>query len=126
MVVMPMSDFDKKVENFFKNYHDRGMKKWAGFFLSDHTLKINKKKAQQKIVYLPKKRMSEEEISEVLLKAFSNHYKVNIQLKERDCNGNLKKDISGFVEGYYENKLIVSGKNIDINDINNIEVDNYL
>ena len=126
MVVMPMSDFDKKVENFFKNYHDRGMKKWAGFFLSDHTLKINKKKAQQKIVYLPKKRMSEEEISEVLLKAFSNHYKVNIQLKARDCNGNLKKDISGFVEGYYENKLIVSGKNIDINDINNVEVDNYL
>ena len=51
---------------------------------------------------------------------------MNIQLKERDCNGNLKKDISGFVEGYYENKLIVSGKNIDINDINNVEVDNYL
>ena len=41
MAVMLMNDnFDQKVENFFKNYQDRGMKKWSGFFLSDHSLKI--------------------------------------------------------------------------------------
>lgn len=36
------SDFDKKVTEFFRTYQDRGMKKWQGFFLSDHTLAIKK------------------------------------------------------------------------------------
>ncbi|GEL15175.1 hypothetical protein [Pediococcus cellicola] len=32
-------------ERFFKNdYHDRGMLKWGGFFLSDHTSAIQKMK----------------------------------------------------------------------------------
>ena len=44
MAAMPMNkEFDKKVEDFFKNYRDRGMVKWAGFYLSDHVLKMHKK-----------------------------------------------------------------------------------
>ena len=38
------SELDKRVEEFFRNYQDRGMKKWAGFYLSDHTAKINQDK----------------------------------------------------------------------------------
>lgn len=32
---------DKLIYDFFKNYQDRGMKKWTGFLLSDHTAQIS-------------------------------------------------------------------------------------
>ncbi|MCI1923190.1 MAG: hypothetical protein LKJ64_03860 [Lentilactobacillus buchneri] len=36
------------VNNFFKHdYHDRGMAKWQGFFLSDHTAALKKQKAKE-------------------------------------------------------------------------------
>ena len=41
------SEFDKIVEEFFRTYQDRGMKKWAGFYLSDHTAKINRDKKRR-------------------------------------------------------------------------------
>ncbi|RGW83703.1 hypothetical protein [Lactobacillus amylovorus] len=49
------SDLDKRVEEFFRTYQDRGMKKWAGFYLSDYTAKINKDKKRRNTVYIKKK-----------------------------------------------------------------------
>ncbi|AEG40879.1 hypothetical protein GCM10008918_12840 [Lactobacillus kefiranofaciens subsp. kefiranofaciens] len=48
---MSKSPFDQRIEEFFRNYQDRGMKKWVGFFLSDHTAKINQSTMQRKMVY---------------------------------------------------------------------------
>lgn len=123
MVVMLMSsDFDKKVTEFFRIYQDRGMKKWAGFFLSDHTLKINKDRAKRALVYPKKPTMSEEEISQLLFRAFSDHYYVKVQRKEVDDQGNFKADICGFVEGYQNEQIVISGKIIELSDINNVEL----
>lgn len=118
-----MSKFDKIVLNFFKNYQDRGMEKWAGFYLSDHTMKINKDKSKRAVVYKEKKMMTEKEISAMLLAAFSNHYLVHIQLKEVDGNDNLHPDIVGFVEGYQEDKIIITRRMVKLDDINNIKID---
>ena len=117
-----MSDFDRKVELFFKNYQDRGMKKWAGFFLSDHTLKINKDQSKQKIVHHKKETMPLVEIGDLLFKAFSEHRYVEIQLKELDGEGEFKDCLSGFVEGYYGSMIMVSGQKIDLNNINHISL----
>lgn len=123
MAVMLMSsDFDKIVTDFFKNYHDRGMKKWGGFFLSDHTLKINQDQKKRDEVFPKRKTMTEEEVSTKLFQAFSNHYYVEIQLKELDNEGKYKADICGFVEGYIDKQIIVSGQRIILDDINNIIV----
>lgn len=120
MAVMLMNDFDRKVEEFFKNYQDRGMKKWAGFFLSDHTLKINKDRAKRAVVYPKKETMSEEESSRLLFKAFSDHYFVRVQLKQVDDNGNYQADICGFVEGYEDTQIIISGQKVALHEINNV------
>ncbi len=115
--------FNKRVEEFFRTYQDRGMVKWSGFFLSDHTMKINKDKARRAVVYHKEKEMTSEEISIILLKAFSDHYPVSIQLKELDENGNLQPYIQGFVEGYNaKNQIIVSGNLINLNEINYISL----
>ncbi|MGZ1153541.1 hypothetical protein ACXO2Y_05780 [Lactobacillus delbrueckii subsp. bulgaricus] len=42
-------EFDQRVTDFFAHYQDRGMKKWAGFFLSDHTAMINKETRQKSV-----------------------------------------------------------------------------
>lgn len=128
MEEMPMNNesFDKEVDDFFKNYHDRGMKKWAGFFLSDHTVQINKSNIARNTVYHKKPEMSQYEISKVLLKAFSNHNSVEIQLKNLDEDGKLSADIKGFVEGYdVQTKIIVSGYPISLDSINNIKIQEH-
>lgn len=36
-------DANQVANDFFKfHYHDRGIKKWGGFFLSEHTAKLKK------------------------------------------------------------------------------------
>lgn len=117
-----MNDFDQIVEDFFKNYQDRGMKKWAGFYLSDHTAKINKDNALQNQFRHKKRTMSVDEIGEVLFNAFSNHYCVKLQLKERENSGQVKKDIAGFVEGYQENVIFISGQKVELDNINHISL----
>lgn len=116
-------NFDQKVENFFRNYQDRGMKKWSGFFLSDHSLKINQDNRKRATVYSKKTEMSEAEISKILLQSFSNHYPVSIQLKNLDEDCRFAEDIKGFVEGYSnENMVTISGTAVHLDDINHIEL----
>jgi hypothetical protein len=73
-------------EQFLKNkYHDRGMLKWQGFFLSDHTSAIKKEVNSP----IPKKKaeMSQTEISECLSEAWKYGKTVILQLNQVDING---------------------------------------
>lgn len=117
------SDFDKKVTEFFEKYQDRGMKKWQGFFLSDHTSVLRKDYKQRATTYPKKSEMTVEEVSSVLFKAFSDHYKVSVQRKTRNADGLYQADIVGFVQGYEDdNAIYVSNKLIDLDDINHVEL----
>ena len=120
---MLMNDFDKIVQDFFKNYQDRKMKKWQGFFLSDHTMAINKDKQERSVKHPAKDTMSIEDISLQLLKAYGNHRMVHLQLKVMNDDNQLPADIVGFVSGYSEDCIIVAGQKIALEDINNISVD---
>lgn len=120
---MNSKEFDRKLDNFFRNYQDRGMKKWAGFFLSDHTAKINQSNRQRKMVYSKKPEMSQTKISKILLTAFYKHQLVSLQLKELDQNGNLPANIEGFVDGYTNQDIIViSGIPVPLAEINHVEI----
>lgn len=119
---MNNSKFDKAIQDFFKNYHDRGMQKWGGFFLSDHTVQINKDNQKANTFYRKEAEMDLQEISRIFFKAFSNHYKIRLQLKDRNYNNEFKKDITGFVDGYHDSQIIVSGYAIELEDINHVEI----
>ncbi len=118
-----MSPFDKVLDDFFRNYQDRGMKKWAGFFLSDHRVKLNKDEVKRKIVYHKKPEMTADQIGAVLLKAFSQHYAVEVQLKDIDADGQFAPDIVGFVEGYQDAGTINIGHHaVKLDEINNAQL----
>ena len=115
------SEFDKRVEEFFRTYQDRGMKKRAGFYLSDHTVKINQEQRRRDTVYVKKKTMSQKDIRAMLMRSFGEHRKVSVQLKELSVDNDLQADIVGFVEGYQEDTAIISGNLVLIDNINHIE-----
>ena len=115
-------EFDKRLDDFFRTYQDRGMKKWQGFMLSDYTStvsKIDKKRAQ---VYEKKKTMSLESISEILMIAYANHRSVSVQLKQVDIDDEFLPNIVGTVEGYQVDHVVIAGEWIELENINHVEI----
>lgn len=116
-------EFNNVLNDFFKNYQDRGMKKWQGLMLSDHTAAINRSKLDLDKVYVKKKTMTQEEASELLMYAYANHKIVSVQLKELDADDNVQPDIEGVVEGYNIDDIIVSGMIISLDNINHVDIE---
>ena len=116
------NDFNDTVNNFFKNYQDRGMKKWQGFMLSDHIATLNRDKEEKAKVYTEKDTMSETEISQVLLQAFANNKVVAVQLKEKTLDKKIQPDIVGLVKGYHGDKIIIGDTEVELSNINHIEI----
>lgn len=116
------NNFDDVVNNFFKNYQDRGMKKWQGFMLSGHIATLNRDKEEKAKVYTEKETMSEVEISQVLLQAFANNKLVSVQLKEKTLDKKIQPDIIGLVKGYKGDKIIIGDNEVELGNINNIQI----
>src|SRR5699024_4601448 len=83
-----MSEVQKKGEIIMTylndQYHDRGMKKWAGFFLSEHTAEQEKIQKGLAHTNYPKPQMSEQEIGKVLQIARIKNKSVAIQIEAID------------------------------------------
>ena len=116
------NNFNDIVNNFFKNYQDRGMKKWQGFMLSDHIATLNRDKEEKAKVYSEKDAMSEAEVSQVLLQAFANNKVVAVQLKEKTLDKKIQPDIVGLVKGYDGDKIIIGDTEVELSNINNIQI----
>lgn len=116
------NNFNDTVNNFFKNYQDRGMKKWQGFMLSDHIVALNKDKENNAKEYSEKFSMSEADISQVLLQAFANNKLVSVQLKEKTLDKKIQPDIVGLVKGYKGDKIIIGDTEVELSNINNIQI----
>lgn len=119
---MNSKDFDRIVFEFFKNYHDRGMVKWQGFYLSDHVLKMHKKHKAESYVEIKKEEMSESEISAVLFKAFGEQRLVRIQLAMLDQEGIRPRSFTGHVLGFDEDKVVIDKQIVDLADIGHAEI----
>ena len=115
-------EFDQVLDDFFRTYQDRGMKKWQGFMLSDYTStvsKIDKKRAQ---VYEKKQPMSQEAISELLLSAYANHHPVSVQLKVIDSEDDFLPNLVGLVQGYQADHIVISDTWVELENINHVEL----
>lgn len=115
-------EFDKRLDDFFRTYQDRGMKKWQGFMLSDFTSKVGKIDKKRAQVYEKKKTMSLESISEILMIAYANHRSVSIQLKQVDIDDKFLPDMVGTVDGYQVDHVVIAGEWIELEDINHVEI----
>lgn len=86
-------------------YKDRGIVKWFGMMLSDHSEALKKEAMNSRQIEIKaKEEMTEGEIANVLHKAFVTNTPILIQANVmRD--GNYYKDLECKVSGYVENQI---------------------
>lgn len=112
-----------------RDYDDRGMAKWMGFYLSEHTAEMEIEKKERNTFWSRKSKMSEIEISEMLETSYTSREVVEIQLSELNTDGNAYADIVGVVEGFRDTSIFVSHPDTGIqvipsNSINHIRIIN--
>lgn len=112
------------VQQFFDHdYHDRGMIKWQGYMLSDHTSALKKESKQRATVIEPKPLMTAEEIGEVLEQSYANNKRVSLQLYSTSSDRTLEPDKTGKVLGVQDNNVFVDGNDwIAIDTIRHAEL----
>lgn len=84
---------------YVRNYDDRKMAKWLGFYLSEHTAEMNKEKNQRHEVWQRREPMSEETVGKILNQAYTNQQQVRLQLAYLNAEGQPEADLIGLIAG---------------------------
>lgn|GEM_PF-233195 len=122
---------DESAEQLFMEakrvYQDRGMMKWIGFYLSDHTAVLNKESKERNHINDGKEPMTLEEIGAILQKAYLQNKRIAIQLETLDDEGNYLDDLVGKVIGQREDKIYLNEEergavHLTIEQIHHIEI----
>ncbi|MCI1700221.1 hypothetical protein [Liquorilactobacillus nagelii] len=113
---------EKEAEDFFKNYYqDRGMLKWQGFFLSDHTAALSKKERLKKSFCRPQQTLTS--IMELLMHSWQSRKDIVIQLNQIDTDQEIT-EFQGVIQGFDEKQVYLKINQrfqaIDISEIRNI------
>ncbi|MDD6386573.1 hypothetical protein [Lactobacillus equicursoris] len=111
-----MSAFDKRVEDFFAHYQDRGMLKWEGFFLSDHREQLAKARKTNAAPAFKPEMMSQEEAANALYLACFSEKQVKVVLSQVDSEGNFKT-VTGRVSTDQEGGILIGQQKLDLDEI---------
>ncbi|WP_035052938.1 hypothetical protein [Carnobacterium pleistocenium] len=104
-----------------KEYHDRGIKKWAGFYLSEHTAVQEKLTNERHEVNPQKQQMDPQEIASVVNESILKNKSIAIQIEAVDQNGCYKDDVVGLIVGGDELGIYVNDTKVDFDEIRNIQ-----
>lgn len=112
-------------DSYFHDYVDRGIMKWQGMYLSEHTAEMEKELQEEEHVILAKDKMSEHEIQQVLASAYETQNLITIQLEMKDMDNNYFEDISGTIIGFDELGILVDGKLVLYEEIRHIALKSF-
>lgn len=90
---------------FQRDYHDRGMLKWGGFFLSDHTVAL--KHDANQTVEPRHEAMSLIAISEQLLVSWQEKQTIKVQLNVTDEQERQLTTVTGMVVGMADEVIVL-------------------
>lgn len=102
-------------------YRDRGIKKWAGFYLSEHTATQEKETNEKKKFNPQKKQMDSQKIASLVNESILKNKSVAIQIEAVDQNGHYKDDVVGLIVGGDELGIYVKDTKVDFDEIRNIQ-----
>ena len=112
--------------SYGESYQDRGMVKWAGFYLSEHTDTLNDQMTREKNCPQQKMQMDIDEIGTILSEAQRRNKEIAIQIEERDSNGYYKPDTVGVIKGFDELGIFVGNTKIGYDEIRHVAFSNEL
>ena len=104
-----------------EEYHDRGIKKWAGFYLSEHTAAQEKLTDERQKSNPQKQQLDSQEIALVVNEAILKNRSVAVQIEAVDQNGCYKDDIVGLVAGGDELGIYINDTQVDFDEIRNVQ-----
>ena len=107
---------------YFQQYNDRGMKKWQGFFLSEHTTSVHNEQNRANKIVPQKRKMTQGEIGQIFEFAFNNNRQVVVQLEIKDTEGKYFDDTVGFIRGYDELGFMIGDTKVHYDEIRNVEL----
>lgn len=122
---------DESAQQFFMEakqvYQDRGMVKWVGFYLSDHTAVLKQAAQKRHQVNLAKKEQSLAEISRLLQQAFLQKKRVSIQLNLLDSESNFMNDLVGKIIGQKDGVIYLAEEEqgilqVEIDQLRHVEL----
>lgn len=93
-----------------KDYEDRGMQKWAGFYLAEHSRKLEELSKEENQVC--KEEQSLEEVSEILFELWKQNRQGVYQLNQVVDNQYMQ--LSGYVVGFSEDEIIIKTLSGDV------------
>ncbi|MBO0445535.1 hypothetical protein JZO78_04195 [Enterococcus ureilyticus] len=117
-----MTDHIDLSDPYFRNYEDRGMKKWQGFILAEHTASVHKEQKRANKIVPQKRKMTEGEIGQICEFAFNNYRQVSVQLEIKDTEGKYFDDTVGFIDGYDELGYMIGDTKVHYDEIRNVEL----
>lgn len=112
-------------DSYFHDYVDRGIMKWQGMYLSEHTAEMEKKQQEEEHVIVPKEKMSEHDIQQVLASAYESQHLIAIQLEMKDTDNNYFEDITGKLLGFDELGILVDGKLVLYEEIRHVALKSF-
>ncbi|MEO1771710.1 hypothetical protein [Candidatus Enterococcus ferrettii] len=118
-----MYDDETAMELFLEakqNYQDRGMIKWIGFYLSDHTALLNKDNQQRYKENLQKSQQTLEEIGLLLQQSYTQNKRIALQLEALDSERKYYDDLVGRVIGQKEQLIYLA---TDEEDMIHLEIE---
>lgn len=104
------------------DYEDRGIIKWQGMYLSDHTEKIACQAKEKRTINLAKVKMTNEEIARVLNKAIIKNKAVAIQKEEIDVEGHYSDELIGQIDGNDELGIYIHSNKVNYDEIRHVEL----
>ncbi|MDA9469909.1 hypothetical protein [Enterococcus sp. 5H] len=115
-----------QLDPYFLEYKDRGIKKWTGFFLSEHTAAVEKKIEQERIIErLPQQ--STAQIDHYLDQSIKYNKLLDIQLNTLDDLGKVKPHVTGTFRGFADMDTVMIGDvYIDYMDIRHIKIRDFI
>ena len=111
-----------ETKNILDSYQDRKILKWMGFYLADHTEKLDNDLLNRQFIEQSKEKMSQESIDNTLQYAYEKGLGISIQKDIKDINGYYMKDTVGKIEGFNDRNLVINGETILFDEIRHIEV----
>lgn len=102
----------QRAKMFFEHdYHDRGMVKWQGYYLSDHTENVQayerKRQAATAMPVMPDQSL--EDLAAVLFTAYQEQCPVLYQVKARKLGGQVAAIRTSKVYGYIDDAIVFEG-----------------
>lgn len=107
MILQPVSEQQARslASRFFKyDYHDWGMLKWQGFFLSDHQAALRRRAHHHDLTCFPQESLAT--ISAKLFEGWQRQQVVVIQMKSLDLNQRPLSN-SGIIRGFYGPQILL-------------------